>query len=143
MSDVTVNQTVTSIVSTVLAITKCWLTHQRLVDLDGLIELDLLKEPIKINSVGHENVPYDGTPAFNNHFDPGFVIFKLEKRCSPARNVCVRLSFVFNCVFCFALASGLPEHQAPTHQFLCPINRMRAYLPYANQHSDCTKHLRR
>ena len=68
MSDVTVNQTVTSIVSTVLAITRCWLTHQRFVDLDGLIELDLLKEPIKINSVGHENVPYDGTPAFNSQF---------------------------------------------------------------------------
>ena len=67
---VTSHHTVASTASTVLATTNFWSTHHRFLqvgvqifDLDGLIEIDEIKRPVKINSVGPGNVPHVGIPA--------------------------------------------------------------------------------
>ena len=45
-------------------------------DLDFGVQIDLIKQPIKCNSVGSGNMSHYRTPSFNDHFDHCFIVFK-------------------------------------------------------------------
>ena len=45
-------------------------------DLDLGIQINSIKQPIKSNSVGPGNMSHCRTPAFNDHFDHCFIVFK-------------------------------------------------------------------
>ena len=45
-------------------------------DLDLGVQIDSMKQPIKSNSEGPGNMPHCGTPAFDYHFNHGFIVLK-------------------------------------------------------------------
>ena len=71
------------------------LTHQQSIarcarNLSGLSNIDAIKRPININSVGSGNVSHAGGPAFDDQFDHSFIVSENCKRHSHAGNVCGR-----------------------------------------------------
>ena len=51
-------------------------------DLDLLVQIDSLKQPIKSNSVDSGNMSHCMTPSFNDHLDHCFVVFKTHTKKS-------------------------------------------------------------
>ena len=45
-------------------------------DLDFGVQIDSIERPIKSNSMGSRNMSHCWTPAFHNHFDHSFIVFK-------------------------------------------------------------------
>ena len=45
-------------------------------DLDFGVQIDSIEQPGKSNSMGSLNMSHCWTPAFHNHFDHSFIVFK-------------------------------------------------------------------
>ena len=45
-------------------------------NLDFGVQIDSIEQPIKSNSMGSGNMSHCWTPAFHNHFDHSFIVFK-------------------------------------------------------------------
>ena len=45
-------------------------------DLDFGVQIDSIEQPIKSNFVSPGNMSHCWTPAFHNHFDHSFIVFK-------------------------------------------------------------------
>ena len=51
-------------------------------DLDFLVHIDSIEQPIKSNSVGSGNVSHCGTSSLQNHFDHCFIISNAYNKAS-------------------------------------------------------------
>ena len=52
------------------------------------VEIDSVKQPIQRDSVGSGHVSHVGAPAFNDHFDHDFIVFKNVRLGSEVRRFC-------------------------------------------------------